>query len=299
MTGNASQNYSADGDFRLAIIGDLHTHWDHVDLAQFSALNYDLLFFIGDLGGGTRESTLTVARNISRLQSPTLVMPGNNDTWDIDQLGAELAHQNGLNALMAMGSEDEASSNPVRLCGYTIHELRSSAKQVSLITGRPHSLGGPDLSFPDYMATTYGINSLEESTAKLIELVESSSGDDLLFVSHNGPRGLGENPDDMWGCDFKEGGGDWGDPDLQLAINHARSIGKNVLGVIGGHMHLRTKQGTIRSWHQELDDIQYINAATVPRIFSANNNVLRHHIEVTIGADGLSVQGKLLQEYPD
>ena len=88
--------------FRFAIIGDLHTHWDEVDLAQFSRSDYDLLYFTGDLGGSGVDSSLRMARSMAGLRQPTLVMPGNHDTVDINELAAELAHQNGLNQLMSM-----------------------------------------------------------------------------------------------------------------------------------------------------------------------------------------------------
>ncbi len=292
-----SQHYSAPDQFRIAVIGDLHTFWDHVDLAQISGLFYDLLCFVGDLGGGTRESSLAVARNISKLQLPTLVMPGNNDTGDIHELAAELAHQSGIQTLMAMGADDSIKQHSVRLCGYTRHTIEVGARRVALITGRPHSMGGPELSFPDFMQESYGIGSLDESFSKLKELIEHCEEDELLFISHNGPRGLGEEPHDMWGCDFKEGGGDWGDPDLQLAIEYAQSIGKKVLAVIGGHMHLRTKQGAVRSWISEREGVQYVNAARVPRIFNDRDNVFRHHLEMTLTESDLSVKELLLPEY--
>jgi hypothetical protein len=78
---------------RLGVIVDLHTHWDNVDVAQFAGTDYDLLYFTGDLGGGTPDSRLRMARAMAGLRHPTLVMPGNNDTVDIEQLAAELAHQ--------------------------------------------------------------------------------------------------------------------------------------------------------------------------------------------------------------
>ena len=158
-------------------------------------------------------------------------------------------------------------------------------------------MGGPELSFPDYMSETYQIQSLEQSTDCLIQLVDESVADELIFLSHNGPLGHGENPEDMWGCDFKEGGGDWGDPDLSRAIEHARSIGKRVLAVIGGHMHLLTKQGIERPWKSEKDGTIFINAARLPRIFSENSNVFRHHVLMTIDCDAIDVEEIFLPEY--
>ncbi|HSG55283.1 MAG TPA: hypothetical protein VLA45_07490, partial [Paracoccaceae bacterium] len=166
-----------------------------------------------------------------------------------------------------------------------------------IIAARPHSMGGPELSFPDYMQATYGIADIEASTRRLIQLVDDSESDDLVFLGHNGPTGLGEAADAIWGCDFKPGGGDWGDPDLAQAIAHARGAGKRVLAVIGGHMHLQTKHGVQRPWQLERDGTLYLNAARVPRIFSGEDNVYRHHVAVTISSEGVSAEEVLLPEY--
>jgi uncharacterized protein (TIGR04168 family) len=287
---------STDEAFRLAIIGDLHTHWDQVDLIQFDRAGYDLLYFVGDLGGGTPDSTTRVARSISQLKQPALVMPGNNDTWDINELAAELAHQNGLNQLLSITRAEEESYCPIELCGYSQHTINANGRKLSLIAARPHSMGGPELSFPDYMSETYQIQSLEQSTECLIQLVDESVADELIFLAHNGPLGHGESPEDMWGCDFKEGGGDWGDPDLSRAIEHALAIGNRVLAVIGGHMHLVTKQGIERPWKNERDGTIFINAARVPRIFSKSSNVFRHHVLMTIDSDAIKVEEIFLSE---
>ena len=66
-------------EIRIGVIGDLHTHWDDVDVVQFNRSDYDLLIFIGDLGGGTADSSLRIARSISRLTEEALVIPGNKD----------------------------------------------------------------------------------------------------------------------------------------------------------------------------------------------------------------------------
>ncbi len=283
--------------FRLAIIGDLHTHWDEVDLAQFSCSDYDLLYFTGDLGGSGVDSSLRMARLMAGLRQPTLVMPGNHDTVDINELAAELAHQNGLNQLMSMAQNSEATSNPIVLCGYSHHLIHAGQLDISLIAARPHSMGGPMLSFPEYMEDTYDIDSLAASSRRMIELVNQAEAEHLIFLAHNGPAGLGEEPHDIWGCDFKENGGDWGDPDLAEAIEHARDLGKKVLAVIAGHMHLVTKHGNERPWKLDIDDTLYINAARVPRIFSAEDDVYRHHIAITISEAGIEAKEVLVPQY--
>lgn len=290
---------ASNGAFRLGVIGDLHTHWDEVDLAQFAGSDYDLLYFTGDLGGGTVESSLRMARSMAALRQPTLVMPGNNDTCDINNLAAELAHQNGLNQLMSIASADNDAFNPIILCGYSHHLIHAGSLAVSLIAARPHSMGGPRLSFPQYMADTYDIENLDASRARLIEMVEQAEAEHVIFLAHNGPLGLGDQPHDMWGCDFKPDGGDWGDPDLADAIAHARGLGKTVLAVVAGHMHLRTRQGQERPWKAEIDDILYINAARVPRIFSGEQDVFRHHVAITISEAGIDAKEVLLAQHGD
>ena len=286
----------ADGEvFRMGIIGDLHTHWDETDVRQIAALDYDLLFFTGDLGGGTAESCIRMARLIARLRRRALVMPGNNDTVDIDRLAAELNHQQGINEILAITGQG-GGAGTIALCGYSHHRVAVAGREISLIAGRPHSMGGPDLTFPGYMAQTYGIHSLAQSEARLKALVDAAAGE-IIFLAHNGPVGLGDAPADMWGCDFRPGGGDWGDTDLAAAVDYARAQGRSVLAVIAGHMHLRTKQGHERPWQQNWEEVVYVNAARVPRIFSGDDDVYRHHVELRITATDLVFSEVLLPEY--
>lgn len=284
--------------FRLAIVGDLHTHWDNVDLAHFANSDYDLLFFTGDLGGGTADSSLRIARSLAPLSQPTLIMPGNNDTFDIDLLAAELAHQQGAHQILSLARSVDAGGGPmVRLCGYSHHAVHIAERSVSLIAARPHSMGGPELSFPDFMRDTYGVASLEDSTARLIALVDSAECDEIVFLAHNGPHGLGDDAHAMWGCDFKQPGGDWGDPDLREAVAYARACNKKVLAVVAGHMHLRTKQGMERPWLRRVEDVLYVNAARVPRIFNTSDDVFRHHLSLVIDRGGIRVDEVLVPQY--
>ena len=107
------------------------------------------------------------------------------------------------------------------------------------------------------------------------------------MLSHNGPLGLGAGPTDLWGCDFLEGGGDWGDPDLAAALASARTLGKRVLAVIAGHMHLRTKTGEARVPRLERDGTLYVNPARVPRIQGGRDGARRSHFRLEIDADGV------------
>ena len=282
--------YPQQDDIRIAIVGDLHTYWDDVDLIQFADSHYDLLFFTGDLGGGTAGSSLQVAKRISRLRSPTLVMPGNNDTHDIAALGSEFALQNGLAMLSQLERIGSLDHELLSLVGYSNHRLTSRSQDVTLIAARPHSMGGQLLSFPERLLEAYGIENLDQSIERLKQLIDACQTEHIVFLGHNGPYGLGDNPDDIWGCDFKTDGGDWGDPDLAAAIAYAKAQGKQVLAVIAGHMHLHTKCGRQRPWLFEKDHVKYINAARVPRIFSQQQATFRHHIELVLSEHQVSIR---------
>ena len=282
---------------RIGVIGDLHTHWDEVDVVQIDRAGYDLVLFTGDLGGGTRGSSLRIASVMSHLRTPTLVMPGNNDTESIVDLQAELTHQGGIGKLLKMrkGLSTGDADATVRLCGYSVHRLEQSP-DVSLIAARPHSMGGALLSFPEHMRATYGIHGVEQSAERLCSLVDQVETERVVFLSHNGPFGIGAAADDMWGCDFKPNGGDWGDPDLAAAIEHAARRGRQVLAVVAGHMHLRTKSGAERPWRCSRNGVEYINAARVPRIFTCGDDVHRHHVELVITPEGVTANEVFIRE---
>ena len=285
-------------EFRIGIIGDLHTYWDELDDVQVDESAYDLLLFTGDLGGGTPESCLRVARSLSRLKSRALVMPGNNDTVDIETLAAELRYRRGLRRLRGLrrGGRETEEEEPegARLCGYSGHRITHGTTDFTLIAGRPHSMGGPELAFPEYMQESWGVGDLNASRERLVALVEGSETERLIFLSHNGPTGLGDGPQDIWGCDFKPGGGDWGDPDLAAALAHARGLGKQVLAVIGGHMHHRTRGGGERPWRVDADGTVYVNPARVPRIFSSDAGTARHHVAMSVHSSRVDVKEVIL-----
>lgn len=288
-----------DSEFRIGVIGDLHSHWDEVDVAHFDRSDYDLLFFTGDLGGGSASSSLRMARVMSQLNKPTLVMPGNHDTGDISELAAELNHRRGIRKLTAIrtGASDGANDTAeVRLCGYSLHRLHRDAVDVTVVAARPHSLGGASLAFPEHMHRAYGIASLEESRERLYSLLNQVQTPRVMFFAHNGPTGLGNEPTDMWGCDFKPEGGDWGDPDLAAAIGYARAQGREVLAVVAGHMHLGTQCGRERPWLEHRDGTCFINAARVPRIFARASATHRHHVALTLTPAGVEAREVLVSD---
>lgn len=267
---------------KLALVGDVHHHFDEQDVAQLDAAGYDLVVFVGDLAGLRLRGTLAVARIIATLRTPFLVMPGNHDAPNAMQLLGEVVQSRALIRLGERGTggrrEAIARALGAGLAGYSRHRL---ADDLDLVAGRPHSMGGPTLSFAPFLEDELGVTSMKDSAQRIIDVIEQSTAPNLLFLGHNGPAGLGERRDAIWGCDFKAEEGDFGDPDLEEAIAWARQRGRNVVGVLAGHMHRRLRGGGERTWRETRDGIAYVNAARVPRIWRSGGVERRHHVAVS------------------
>lgn len=283
---------SAPAPGKIAVVGDLHGSWDDWDAAYFNASDYDLLLFTGDLGSGTGAAGANIARSIARLAKPALVIPGNNDVAFQPEIAAEFAHQRGLIELLAAGTPErsralEHASGRVALCGYSLHLLSLGERTLTLLAGRPNSMGGPELTFAEHLHRNHGISTMAASQTRLEALFADVTTEELMVLSHNGPAGFGEGPADIWGCDFREGAGDWGDPDLAAALATARTSGKRILAVIGGHMHLSARTGQDRVSQIEDGGTLYINPARVPRIRGDRDGVHRSHVCLEVDAMGV------------
>ncbi|MCH2187588.1 metallophosphoesterase, partial [Myxococcota bacterium] len=180
---------------KIALIGDLHGAWDDWDVEYFDRSDYDYLLFTGDLGSGTGAAGVQVARSIARLGKPVFLVPGNNDVEYQPEIEAEFSHQQGLIRILEAGGGDRSSTmsrsvGQVEVCGFSRHLLQFPSGNVTLVAGRPHSMGGASLSFEEHLTRNYGVSSLSESAERLVELVDQAPTDELLFLSHNGPHGL-------------------------------------------------------------------------------------------------------------
>ena len=277
---------------RLAFVGDVHGFLDEEDIRRLDAGGYDLVVFVGDLAGLRLASTLRVARLIAALQTPTLVVPGNHDAPNAIQLLGEMLQNRRLIRLADRNTEGRADAiaralGPAQLAGYSVHDVGGD---LQIVAGRPHSMGGDELSFAPFLARRWGVHTLADSTARLRALVDDTTAPNLIFVGHNGPTGLGDRRDDIWGCDFRAEEGDFGDPDLAEAIDHAQSLGRRVLAVVGGHMHLRLRGGGVRTARVERDGTVYLNAARVPRIWDDGGRTVRHHLALTWDGGSVSAE---------
>ncbi len=281
-------------------MGDVHLDFDDVDVAQLDARGYAVLFFVGDIATYSHKAGLEVARAIARLRTPALVIPGNHDAANVFQMAAEALEADAILPLLHLGqrsreSELASALGGARLVGYSLHSLEAPWGRVDVVTGRPHTAGGAHFAFRSFLAEAFGVEDMEGSARKLEALVEESTAGEIVFLAHNGPSGLGARRDDIWGCDFKKAEGDFGDPDLERAVRHARRRGKNVRAVIAGHMHHHLSGGGQRRWRVEQDGILYVNAARVPRIFTRGERVLRHHVELVLDRERAEAREILLE----
>lgn len=275
---------------RLAIVGDVHGCWMAEDTAYFNHSDYDALLCTGDLP--PLIGSIPTARKLAGLRKPCYLIPGNHDATGPLQFLAELRHKDRLASALSFGQgwrerRIRRALGPVKMVGYTLDQLPGLGKPLGLIAARPYSMGGDRLYFRSYLRRRHGVASFTDSVSKLAALVDKAP-QDIVFLSHNGPAGLGDARDDIWGKDFSRAGGDFGDPDLREAIDYARASGKTVHAVVAGHMHHKLKGigGERKCWQLERDGVLYINAARVPRIRFKAPGRPRHHIALRLGTEG-------------
>lgn len=285
---------------RLGVVGDVHLELDLVDVEQLDSRGYHHLLFVGDLAAYSHRAGLHVARAIAKLRTPAFVIPGNHDAANVFQMAGEVLEADLLLPLFNLGqatrtTELQSALGAAQVVGYSLERLEAPWGPVDLIVGRPHSAGGTHLAFRPHLAATYGVEDMAASAARLARLVDESTAEDVIFLAHNGPAGLGDRADDIWGCDFRRGGGDFGDPDLQAAVEHARRRGKRVRAVVAGHMHHELAGGGQRRWRVTQRGVLYVNAARVPRIFRRGERILRHHVELIVERDRVEAREILLE----
>ncbi len=280
----------------IGVIGDVHLFWDDADVAFFNGAGYDLLLFVGDLAGYTQVRGRRVARSLRKLRVPAMCIPGNHDGLHAFQLGAEIAPRaHRLRHAFCQGQARRCRSlgqalGDVELVAYSQHRLTPAGVPLNVVVGRPHSIGGRRLACVRYLAEEYGIGSMDDSIARLKSLVDACDEAPILFLAHNGPSGLGDRADSIWGCDFRRKEEDWGDPDLEEAVRYANSNGRKVLATVAGHMHRRTKAGKRRPAQVEKDGVLYVNAAEVPRHREMNGAMKRHHVKLTVTPGGVTAE---------
>jgi uncharacterized protein (TIGR04168 family) len=270
-------------EIKIAVIGDVHEQWEEADNLALEAIGVDLALFVGDFG----NESVRVVRLIEALSIPKAVIMGNHDAW-------YTASDWGRKKCPYDQQKEDRVQTQLDILG-EIHvgysKLDFPTLNLSVVGSRPYSWGGPEWKNKEFLRDRYGVTNFVESTAKMVAAAQKTSFETVIFLGHNGPTGLGEEPEAMCGRDWQPLGGDYGDPDLAEAIGRVRSLGKNIPLVTFGHMHhklrhtrsqLRTRvkknpQGTI-----------YLNAASVPRIIEEEGEKKRNFSLVSFNRGQIS-----------
>lgn len=273
---------------KLAVIGDIHGFWDARDTDWFNRSDYDCLLFVGDFAPWT--GSLPVARMLAGITKPAWAIAGNHDAVTPLQLYAAIRHWRWLSWITGLRMDHRVRRlakelGAVRLRGYALEPL---APDLGLLVARPHAMGPDWFYYRGYLKRRFGVADFASSAARLKALVDRAPAR-LLILAHNGPAGLGNTPDAPFGCDFNPTLGDFGDPDLRVAIDHAHASGRTELAVIAGHMHHRQRKGgsTRATWFHDGKTL-YVNAAYVPRM--RRDGSRRHHVALYVDGDGVRAE---------
>lgn len=262
---------------QIAVVGDIHEQWEEQDNLTLKQLGVDLVLFVGDFG----NESVGIVRRIASLDLPKAAIMGNHDAW-------YTATSWGRKQCPYDHDKEDWVQEQLNLLG-DVHvgygKLDFPQFQLSVVGSRPFSWGGSDWKNKTFLQTRYGVNDFVESTGKIVTQVKETAFDTLIFLGHNGPFGLGTQPEAICGRDWQPLGGDHGDPDFTDAIAQARQMGKSIPLITFGHMHhrLRHTQTRLRTPIQiSPEKIIYLNSALVPRIIEQNGQRLRNFSLVTL-----------------
>lgn len=261
---------------KIAVVGDIHDQWEEKDNLTLKHLGVDLVLFVGDFG----NESVSVVRRIASLDLPKAAIMGNHDAWyTASSWGRK---QSPYDHNKEDWVQEQLNLLAEAHVGYGKRDFPELG--LSVVGSRPFSWGGSDWKNKTFLQTRYGVNNFTESTARIIEQVEQTAFETLIFLGHNGPFGLGEQPEDICGKDWQPLGGDHGDPDFADAIVLSRQMGKRIPLVTFGHMHhrLRHTQTQLRTQIQSELGTIYLNAARVPRIIEKNGQKQRNFSFVTL-----------------
>lgn len=270
----------------IAVVGDVHDLWDEVEETLLRHLGVDLVLLVGDFGNEAVE----VVQAVAQISLPKAVILGNHDAWF-----TATAWGRGLRGLR----QDDRVQQQLDLLGAThvgYGKLDFPQFGLSVVGGRPFSWGGSTWKNSSFYQQRFGIDSFAASTAKIVAAAQSTAAESVIFIGHCGPKGLGEQPEDLCGKDWNPIGGDYGDPDLTAAIEQTRALGKQIPLVAFGHMHhqLRHTKTRLRKMVEvDMHGTVYLNAASVPRIVQTPTGRSRNFSLVTL-VDGVVTRAVLV-----
>lgn len=268
---------NSDQTVKIAVIGDVHGKWESADNLALQSLGVDLVLFVGDFG----NESVDVVTQIAALEIPKAAIMGNHDAWyTASPWGRKRSPYDHQKEDRVQQQLDLLGETHV---GYAKRDFPDL--QLSVVGSRPFSWGGPEWKNADFLCDRFGVNSFTESTNLIVSQAQATAYDTLIFLGHNGPTGLGEQPEDICGKDWQPLGGDHGDPDFAAAIAQVHATGKQIPLVTFGHMHhsLRhTKERLRTNVCSTPEGTIYFNAASVPRIREENGQIQRNFSLVTL-----------------
>ena len=261
----------------IAVVGDVHEQWEEADNSALEGLGVDLVLFVGDFG----NESVPIVRKISQLSVPKAVIMGNHDAW-------YTASGWGRKKCPYDRSKEDWLQDQLDILG-DLHvgysKLDFPQFNLSVVGSRPYSWGGPEWKNKGFLSDRYQVSSFKDSTEKIMSAVQETSEQNVIFLGHNGPAGLGRDPEDICGKDWQPIGGDHGDPDLSQAIAQSSDLGKKIPLVTFGHMHHRLRHTRSRLRTRVVTNAEqtvFLNAACVPRVIEENGHKLRNFSLVSL-----------------
>ncbi|PZV15933.1 MAG: TIGR04168 family protein [Pseudanabaena sp.] len=267
---------------KIAVVGDIHDLWQPVeDRLALQALEVDLVLFVGDIGNESVE----VVREIANLDIPKAVILGNHDAWystsDSDKKPSK------KECPYDRTKEDRVQQQLDILgnlhVGYSWIDFPEF--NLSIVGSRPFSWGSSRWKQEAFYRDRFNVKNFAESTRRITEAVANAAYDNIIFLGHNGPFGLGSEEYSICGKDWKSGGGDYGDPDFAEAISKSYQMLKTIPLVAFGHMHHHLRLNSKRTRDAiAINDMEtvFLNAACTPRIVKDNNQSYRNFSIVTL-----------------
>jgi uncharacterized protein (TIGR04168 family) len=283
---------------KLAVIGDVHDHWDDNSATALSSLNADVAIFVGDFGN---ENVEIVRKIASHPAENKIFMLGNHEAWysltargrqralKVAMLSSTLSASNLVSSSNTSGppGSSPALTEMLNLLGNQHIGFSSTIFDqygVVFVGGRPFSKGGKRWSdIAAFYKHHYGIESMEESAHRIVDIALSQPFElPLILIAHNGPTGLGNKRYSPCGVDWQEPEEDFGDPDLGEAIERLVAQNRPPSLVLFGHMHHSLKNGGKRDM-AHVDPVTgtvYLNSAVVPRVRKFDDGIKGHHFLV-------------------
>ena len=280
----------ADDPKLIACVGDVHGLWNEESEEALRFLRPDLSLFVGDFG----EEDVALVRSIAKIPERKAVILGNHDGWFSTSGKGSIE---GVEEQLDLLGDDHV--------GLSVASLPDLG--LSVVGCRPFSAGGSDWRrFSKFYRKLYGLHGWSDSETQIVgNAIGEPAHHDLIFLSHNGPTGLGSGADSICGIDWRPEEGDHGDLDMENAIREVVAKGRSISVVVFGHMHqslhrraLPRRERTMFLLH---DGVAYVNCAVVPRIRYTIDKQQHHFVLITLSPDNrlAKVESVWLQKSAD